>query len=476
MDPDLAAEMRGFMATVTKEINVLKEQVAALSPQKEAPTTPRDNADTNFLGLNTGNFGGGRGDRRRESIFDTQQIKMQTVPSFDKRFNVEAPVTLIKAWVFIREGHRYQDAYPTADFAHLTHISTKAKNFIVSRNLTLTEADFDHLTFAELSKVLLNTTKPRSTAEFLTSFKDLIKYEIGDSGDKPRSYLGPNDWQENFQITKLTTEKAEYIYEHLTEMVLHQSLIIPSCKPSSDAPGESMIEAVESLLSASYLKILKTGRAKEFTDKKWNFIDYVRLIQRANHQVFSDMEKSIPWLLVANKANRGIFKHEERVDKIKMQMGKGLVQFNRSTGGKLQNITDELATDGTFDVSHNGNLYAGGLPYDADQQVREELMAETQELIDRHESTEEDELILESLDPRLSEAQQEAVNAVRFEIGEKRPVRVLRPDAKTPSLCWHYIFSKGAGCPRGDDCQNSHDANKIREALAGVTAFWQQHK
>ena len=40
---------------------------------------------------------------------------MQTVPSFDKRFNVEAPVTLIKAWVFIREGHRYQDAYPTAD-------------------------------------------------------------------------------------------------------------------------------------------------------------------------------------------------------------------------------------------------------------------------------------------------------------------------------------------------------------------------
>jgi hypothetical protein len=450
MESDTQAMLRQIM----EGISDLRERVSSLEGRGISTPPPKET-----LGIDSTYFTRRPFNERRETMLAQRSVQhTQVIPKFDQKFHLNSPVKLLNVWIFVSESQRYVGYYPDADFYPQTFISSKAKNEIVGKNSTLTSEEFERLTEQELFKQLLSAVKPVSSSEFLSGFVDLIKYETSWSYDRSRRYYTVTDWREQYELTKLVSDKAKIIYAKLCEMVHGNNMLIPPSKPDPKFPKQSLIEAFESLLFSAHIQILKKNNTRAFHEKQWSFTEYVTLIEHVNQSVFTCIEPSLPFLEYSNILNRTT-KHEEDSHL------KTLRQMSRATP-RVQAISEGLEQSDDIADSRPRHMFAGGSPEDIDNDFVEML---TEELEDKatpvHESDEVDQEVIAALDT--------AVRGVRWASDKNKPLPgsvKVADDQK--QICWYFMHSKGEACPKGVNCPNSHNPKRIREELDKVAAFW----
>jgi hypothetical protein len=458
MEGDLSA----FMMMVTDRLDSIQRQLDALK-SVEVPSTPTGN--TVRMPLRTDLFSRNRGDDRRDSILGSVG-RHQTIPKFDSKHTLDVPVTLPKAWMFLTEVKRYLLDNPDATlFRSQSYITQRAKNFIVGRNATMREQDFDDLSEQDLAKELLAVVKPGSKKEFLQSFIEMVKYEASvTTGNTSSKYIQPQDYREQHDLTKLVSGKAADVYNKLCGMVHHNEDFIPSTKPDAKRPKESMIEAFEGLLSAKYLALLKENKKKAFHEAQWNFVEYVTLMENVNQVIYLKMEPAIPMLEMAQSMNRTTRLEDENHAKLLMQTYRQKPRSEREVP-RVQAI-DEMLLETDEIMERRKHHYAGGLAIDDEEDVGVQVSVE----IDDEEGVEHGET-QSTFDPDLIAAMDRAVQGVRW--NEKaKPAGILKVQDGGKPVCWHFLHSKGEGCPKGSSCPNSHDAHRIKEELAKMSSFW----
>ena len=446
----------GFKASKNSEEN--SDAMGHLTP--ESLKGQREEFD-----FGTNNFDRKRGLPRRETIFGEGVIRQQTVPRFDSKNNLDTPVTLLKVWSFLTEVKRYVLENPDATFRPQTFISTRAKLYVIGHNPTLREQDFDQLTEQALYKELLSVVKPESKKEFLAGFIDMVKYETSYSASPIRKqYFQPSDYRLQHDVTKLVSNKSKEIFTRLCDMVHNNEHIIPSVKPDSQRPKESLIEAYESMLLPHYVHILKDSKKKAFHDCQWNFIEYVTLMEHMNQATFLKMESAIPVMELASSLNKSVRYEEENLSKLRMRTYRG-------DAPKVQAIDTAIKEEEEIILEHGPrHAFAGGAPLSEDEDMSAQVAAELADEVsfngidDQHGST---------FDSEIVASMERAVHGVRWasDKGKSAP-GILKVSEGSKSICWHFLHSKGEGCPKGSSCPNSHDPRRIKEELERVTAFW----
>ena len=405
-----------------------------------------------------------RGPPRRETIFGEGVIRQQTVPRFESKNILDAPVNLLKVWTFLTEVKRYVLENPDATFRPQTYISTRAKLYVIGHNPTLREQDFDQLTEQALYKELLSVVKPESKKEFLAGFTDMVKYETSYTSSPTRKqYFQPSDYRLQHDVTKLVSNKAKEIFTRLCDMVHNNEHVIPSVKPDAQRPKESLIEAYESMLLPHYVHILKDSKKKAFHDCQWNFIDYVTLMEHMNQSTFLKMEAAIPVMELASSLNRSTRYEEENLSKLKMRV-------YREEAPRVQAI-DMVRHEDEESLEHSPrHAFAGGAPLNEDEDMSAQVAAE---LADELSFNGTDDQPGSTFDSEIVASMERAVHGVRWasDKGKSAP-GILKVPEGSKSICWHFLHSKGEGCPKGSSCPNSHDPRRIKEELERVTAFW----
>jgi hypothetical protein len=244
-------------------------------------------------------------------------------------------------------------------------------------------------------------------------------------------------------------------------MVHQNEDLIPDTKPDPKRPKESLIEAFEGLLSQKYVSLLKESKKRDFHEAQWNFVNYVTLMDNVNQKMFMKMEPAIPMLEMAQSMNRSTRLEDENHAKLLMQTFRQKSRTDREVP-RVQAIDDMLLETDEI-LERRKHAYAGGSPVDAEEDLGVQVSAEFE-----NEQVVEQEEIQSTFDPELIAAMDKAVQGVRW----TKPAGILKVSDGVKPICWHFLHSKGDGCPKGTMCPNSHDTQRIKEELAKMTTFW----
>ena len=436
----------------------LEKMESQRSNSSEEPSPIMMSPEASEVNLHSEFFGNSERHQRRKSVSISGVQRQQHIPAFKGNINGELNITT--AFAFVQDSEKYVRFNPDAYFQAQMHMSDKNRDIVIGSSSVLTLESFDMLELEQFNKYLLRAVAPTTPSEFLQGFRDLVKYQISWNPEFMKRYFSATDWKTMYTYIKLVVDAAIKAYTMLVELALEDRRIIPLSKPDPQHKGESLVEAFEELIPIVYAHMLKKRQADKFTQLKVDFLKYVRLYQAVNEEVYLTVRPTFSLQQQMTESNRR-FREDERMEKsIKQQMS------TRKVDPKIHAVVHQ---DDTHSIRQHS--YAGGKPYDIEDDIRDMLDAEDG-LLDEQEDFEEQEQSEDVLP--LNEPQQAAVQAVRFSFDNKKSVTpIVKPKeySKPKEICWSFTFNKGK-CSKGSICPNFHDAVLVSSKMAELSAFW----